>query len=105
VAPDGVAFPDGHQPWVLAFSSDCFTLGRRTLPGDPGISRQHADIIRTPEGRSVVDRGSLNGTTVNDEALAPNAPRPIGDGDRVRLGAWTMLTIRIVAAEDDDDDD
>jgi hypothetical protein len=107
VAPDGVEFPEAHEAWVLAFSSDPFTLGRRTLPGDPGISRDHADIIRTPVGLSIVDRGSLNGTTVNEDTapLTPNVPRPLKDGDSVHLGAWTMLTIRLVRTEDDDDDD
>jgi hypothetical protein len=107
VAPEGVAFPDAHEPWVLVFSSDPFTLGRRTLAGDPGISRDHADIIRTPMGLSVVDRGSLNGTTVNDDPtpLTPNIPAPLKDGDQVHLGAWTTLTIRAATAEDDDDED
>ena len=42
------------------------------------------------------DLGSTNGTMVNDNPL-PIAPReaiPLADGDRVRVGAWTTITVR-----------
>ncbi|HTN80768.1 MAG TPA: FHA domain-containing protein [Acidimicrobiales bacterium] len=105
VAPDGVAFPVDYEPWTLVFSSDRFTLGRQTLPGDPGISRRHADIIRTPEGCSVEDLESTNGTKLNDTKLTPHVAVPLCDGDRVQVGAWTTLTIQAPSEADDDDDD
>ena len=106
-APEGVDFPNDYEPWPLVFSSDRFTLGRQTLRGDPGISRRHAEIIRTVHGCSIVDLDSTNGTTLNDDAapLTPNVAVPLNDGDRVHVGAWTTLTIHAGREDDDDDDD
>uniref|UniRef100_UPI0036F1EE15 FHA domain-containing protein n=1 Tax=Fodinicola feengrottensis TaxID=435914 RepID=UPI0036F1EE15 len=47
-------------------------------------------------GWAVVDVGSANGTTLNDDptALSPNVPRPVAAGDRIHVGAWTTITLR-----------
>jgi len=101
----GVAFPTDFEPWTLTLDEPSVVLDRRSLPGDPGISRSHAELVRRPEGYLLVDCGSTNGTAVND-ALVPSSTRLLlHDGDRVQLGAWTTLTIRLVGTEDDDDDD
>jgi pSer/pThr/pTyr-binding forkhead associated (FHA) protein len=44
----------------------------------------------------VQDLGSTNGTTINDGAdpIDADAPVPLGDGDRIHLGAWTTITLR-----------
>ena len=65
-------------------------------PEDTAISHLHAVLVRAPDGSySVVDPGSTNGTTLNDDptALAVNSPVPLADGDRIHLGAWTTITI------------
>ena len=65
-------------------------------PEDPGVSHTHALLVRQPGGWAVVDLESANGTYVNDpatEPIAPNAPVPIGPGDRIYVGAWTRLTV------------
>jgi FHA domain len=66
-------------------------------PADPGISRLHAVLERRDDGSCVLrDLGSTNGTLIGD-ALAPVAPHtdvPLGDGDRIRIGAWTTITLR-----------
>jgi hypothetical protein len=66
-------------------------------PEDPGVSASHAMLLRTGATWAVVDLDSTNGTTVNDSPrpLPPNSPHPLADGDRVHLGAWTTLTIRL----------
>ncbi len=66
-------------------------------PEDPGVSAGHAMLIRTADAWAVVDLDSTNGTTVNDATrpLPPNNPHPLADGDRVHLGAWTTLTLRL----------
>lgn len=66
-------------------------------PSDPGISRLHAVIERRADGDCVVrDLGSTNGTAVNDDPapIAAHTNVPLGDGDRIRVGAWTTITLR-----------
>jgi len=36
---------------------------------DPALSRFHAQLVADPEGWKVVDRGSKNGTFLNDRRL------------------------------------
>lgn len=69
-------------------------------PEDPGVSHSHALLVDQPgTGWVVVDVGSSNGTYVNDTATAidVNVPVPVRDGDRIYLGAWTVLTVTAVA--------
>ena len=66
-------------------------------PEDPGVSHLHALLVGQDDGSwSIVDLDSANGVSVNDEPdpLRPNTPRPLADGDRVYLGAWTRITLR-----------
>ena len=68
-----------------------------TPPVDPGISRLHAVIERRDDGICVLrDLGSTNGTAVGDEpaAIAPHTDVPVSDGDRIRVGVWTTITLR-----------
>jgi FHA domain len=64
-------------------------------PTDPGISRLHAVLVGQPGGGwAVVDPGSENGTLVNDQEITTGVQVPLHDGDRIHLGAWTVITIR-----------
>jgi pSer/pThr/pTyr-binding forkhead associated (FHA) protein len=55
------------------------------------VSRQHAQIAFT-DGRWVVhDRGSANGTFVNGARVTVGAGHPLRHGDRIRLGAETLV--------------
>ncbi|MCI0383218.1 FHA domain-containing protein [Streptomyces sp. CNQ085] len=70
-------------------------LGRS--PEDPGVSHQHAVLVRQPDGGwSVVDQDSTNGTTINgaEDPIQPFVPVPLREGDRVHVGAWTTITLR-----------
>lgn len=61
------------------------------------MSHLHALLLAQADGSwSIVDLDSANGTLVNDEPnpLRPNMPRPLADGDRVYIGAWTRITLR-----------
>jgi hypothetical protein len=63
-------------------------------PLDPGISRLHAVLIADPvTGWSVIDPGSENGTIVNGNEIPTGVPVPLHDGDRIHLGAWTLITV------------
>jgi hypothetical protein len=66
-------------------------------PEDPAVSHAHALLVPGPDGGwSVVDLDSANGTYLNSSAdpIDPHVPVPLGDGDRIHLGAWTTLTVQ-----------
>jgi hypothetical protein len=64
-------------------------------PGDPGVSHLHAVLIAENDGGwTVFDPGSANGTQVNGSEIAAGSRVRLRDGDRVCVGAWTVLTIR-----------
>jgi hypothetical protein len=74
------------------------------LDGDTGVSRRHAQFVRDGDGLVVIDLSSTNGTYVvpagsqpEDEtpAVEPGISTPLNDGDRVYLGAWSRLTVRV----------
>jgi pSer/pThr/pTyr-binding forkhead associated (FHA) protein len=84
----------GRQSRTRGISPDIDLLGP---PEDPGVSHLHALLLAQPDGSwAIVDLDSANGTLVNDEPnpLSPNTPRPLADGDRVYVGAWTRITLR-----------
>jgi hypothetical protein len=62
-------------------------------PTDPGISHLHAVLLAEPVGWALLDPGSANGTLINGSELAPGQRVALHPGDRVYLGAWTVLTI------------
>ena len=64
-------------------------------PTDPGISHLHAVLIAQPDGTwSVLDPGSSNGTQLNGTDVVNGVETPLQSGDRVCVGAWTVLTIQ-----------
>lgn len=65
-------------------------------PLDPGVSAQHALLLARPDGGwELVDLDSTNGTSVGDAPapIAPHIPMALTDGDRIKLGAWTTITL------------
>jgi hypothetical protein len=98
--------PDRHFP----LHGQQVSIGRRSAtrgilpdidltgpPEDPGVSRLHALLVSDADtGWAVVDMNSANGTFLNyrKDNLRPNAPRPLANGDRIHLGAWTTITIQ-----------
>ncbi len=77
------------------------TLGRREdndyVVADPGVSRVHLRITRSPADTIVVtDLGSSSGTWVNGEAAT--AARAVVHGDRIRVGTSECLVEDPVAA-------
>lgn len=107
---DSIAFPAFCPDRFFPLHGNQITIGRRSAsrginpdidltgpPEDPGVSHLHAVLITQPDGSlSIVDVGSSNGTTVNDDKtlLRANIPRALSTGDQVHLGAWTTITVR-----------
>ncbi|HMD47147.1 MAG TPA: BTAD domain-containing putative transcriptional regulator [Acidimicrobiales bacterium] len=112
VDPEGMVFPEDPQTRRMPLIGDLVRIGRRSarrsitpeidLSGsleDVGVSHRHAVLMRQPNGSwALVDQGSTNGTFLkpDDDPVPANHRVPLHDGDRVYLGAWTMLTIQRV---------
>jgi hypothetical protein len=65
-------------------------------PRDPGVSALHALLVAQPDGGwGLVDLDSTNGTTLGDatDPVAPNTAVALAHGDRIKLGAWTTITV------------
>ena len=105
---DPVAFPQFCPERRFALTGEQVLVGRRSRsrgiepgvdltgpPEDAGVSHSHALFVATPDGWSIVDLDSANGTYLNDSAdqIPANQPVPLKVGDRVHVGAWTTLTV------------
>ena len=67
-------------------------------PVDPGVSRRHAELRRSPDGSwSVIDLDSPNGIQVNGKDVPSGTPIPVRPGDQIHLGAWTLITLTLAA--------
>jgi phosphoserine phosphatase RsbU/P len=66
-------FLHGGEERKLALHKPSFSIGRKTendlVISDPRVSREHATILREPDGFYVVDKGSKLGTFVNGERI------------------------------------
>ncbi|GAA0906177.1 hypothetical protein GCM10009559_74500 [Pseudonocardia zijingensis] len=109
--PDAAAlqFPAFSTERRFALDRPQLALGRRSRsrgiepeidlsapPVDPGVSALHALFVRRDDGGwDVVDLDSTNGTVVGagPDPIPPNTPVPLADGDVVKVGAWTTLTL------------
>ncbi|MBV6714950.1 FHA domain-containing protein [Paenibacillus chitinolyticus] len=88
---------EGRKETIL-LDTDSFIIGRGEGDVDYiedvlGISRIHAQFLRTPEGFAVKDLGSRNGTFLNDGMLVPYQMVALKDGDVVRI-IHTEFTFR-----------
>jgi len=102
-----ISFPDHVPERRFRLSGAEVRIGRRSVsrriepeidltgpPADPGVSRLHAVLVAEPDRSwSVVDAGSPNGILVNGKDVAPGQAVPLRNGDRIHLGAWTVITI------------
>ncbi|MEV1168650.1 FHA domain-containing protein [Nonomuraea sp. NPDC049784] len=103
-----MAFPPYCPERSFALAGEQVRIGRRSRarnvapeidltgpPEDPGVSHLHAVLLAQPDGSwTLVDPGSANGTQVNGKPVKLNVPVRIGPGDKIHLGAWTVITIR-----------
>jgi FHA domain len=104
------AFPAALPTVHFELTGDRATLGRvragapvevdLALTGaaaDPGVSKHHCTFERQGAQWVVRDAGSANGTWINDAAkpLPADQAHTLADGDRILIGAWTRLTVRV----------
>jgi PAS domain S-box-containing protein len=69
---------------------------------EEGVSRRHARIARSPEGKfELTDLGSTNGTYLNGARLS--GPGRLEEGDRVQLGGQCSLRFSFKESSDGDE--
>ena len=88
---------------VFALSEAAITIGRQDgntiVIDDRQLSRNHARLANGPDGPTITDLDSANGTYVNDQRI--DAPHPLHPGDRLRLGESIFLIEGTPVAEAD----
>jgi len=91
-APASLVLVQGGQPirtWPLAAAE--LTIGRAEqsdIPlADPGVSRNHARVVREGDDFIVEDLRSTNGTEVNGQ---PIRRRRLANGDLLKLASSTL---------------
>jgi len=57
---------------------------------DAGVSRLHAKLVLSGTQWMIEDLDSTNYTYVNNQKLRPDTPRPLKDGDQLRLGRFAL---------------
>jgi O-antigen/teichoic acid export membrane protein len=102
-----IAFPAYSTERRFTLTGPQLRIGRRSAarglepeidlagpPADPGVSRLHAVLIAAPDGTwEILDPGSANGTLLNGRKIATGELVTLHDGDRINLGAWTVITV------------
>jgi pSer/pThr/pTyr-binding forkhead associated (FHA) protein len=82
----------------LRLPGDGLTVGRgeasSLVIADDGLSRLHASIHSEAGRVWVLDEQSTNGTYVNGRP-ADSRGTPLADGDEIRLGNHTTITVNI----------
>jgi len=105
----GLEFPQFCPERRFPLTGAQLTIGRRSRsrgvepeidltgpPLDPGVSTLHALLVPADDGGwQVVDLASTNGTTVGEGTalIASNTRVPLADGDVIKIGAWTTITV------------
>ena len=112
-AIEGIEFPADAPARSVDLPAPQVRVGRRSRsqgtnpeidlsaePADPGVSHNHALLTLGIDGVWLIsDLGSANGTYLNDEPkpLTAGQSRPVADGDRIHVGAWTTITLHAPA--------
>lgn len=78
----------------VVLGSTIVTIGRspgnQLLLNDPRVSSHHADIRPSKEGYTITDRGSTNGTLVNEQRIDANIPYTLSLGSRIQIGGTSF---------------
>jgi pSer/pThr/pTyr-binding forkhead associated (FHA) protein len=105
---DTINFPAVYPERRIQLTGNQIVIGRHSTsrglnpqidlsgpPEDPGVSHLHAVLQSTPDGWTITDPGSTNGTTINDDTrtIEVDVAVPIRSGDRIHVGAWTTVTL------------
>jgi len=108
--------PDSPESYSVELEEgEVLAIGRKPSLGGkrklilpfPEVSGQHAEIRCKPDGWTIVDSGSTNGTTVNGNRLTPGKEYHLKTGDHVKIAHLDLLikpaVDMVFAAEEDQD--
>src|SRR5512146_600353 len=83
---------------TVALDRPVLTIGRTPENGltlaDTLVSRHHAELRLEPEGLTLTDLHSSNGTFVEGNRLPPDQPRLLSNGARIQIGPF-LLTYQV----------
>lgn len=93
----------------VPLSKGVYTIGRRPsnqiVLTDPYVSGSHAVLCVEPEGMTIEDVGSTNGTFVDETKLLPNVPAPLPYGVKVQIGQGSFYLEPATHSEDEPEDE
>jgi hypothetical protein len=89
-----IAFPlTGAEMLIGRASRQSSTHPHICISADPGVSRQHARLLRQEDGSyAILDVGSAGGTLLNGQPIQGKLT-PLRAGDVLVIGAWTRIDI------------
>ena len=80
---------------IFELKEDTMSTGRNDQHDicikDPSLSSYHCDFIHTEEGYFVCDRGSTNGTRLNNVPIEPEEMVPLKNSDLLQLGSVEVM--------------
>ncbi len=98
----------GEPPYEEILSAQNITIGRDQTNTiclmSPIISKNHALIKETPEGHTITDLKSMNGTYVNGKRIKSKEPHPLAQHDIIRFSdplanSGTLVYMPLSASE------
>jgi len=82
----GRDFPLQKPTMVIGREPSCDIALQENL-----VSRQHAHLQQSPQGWTVADLGSTNGTFINGQQIAANVATALKPGDRITIGSSVLF--------------
>ncbi|HEY9682069.1 MAG TPA: adenylate/guanylate cyclase domain-containing protein [Oculatellaceae cyanobacterium] len=92
--------PDSPEKYLVEVEeNEILQIGRKPAPDGkrklvlpfPEVSGQHAEIRCKPNGWTLVDSGSTNGTMVNGLRLTPGREYALQNGDRIQIAQYDLV--------------
>ena len=103
--PGSPEVPVGIGPFTFRLEAAASLVGRRSearaifpeiaVFWDDAVSHRHALLERDSAGLVLRDIGSANGTRLNGVEVTPMTDQRLADGDRITLGHWTCITVKV----------
>jgi len=79
---------------TVAIDRPVLSIGRTPENGlslpDTLVSRHHAELRLEPEGLTLTDLHSSNGTFIDGTRLPPNQPRLLTNGAHIQIGPFLL---------------
>ncbi len=93
--PKLVVLSEKFRGLAFELKQDSMSAGRNEQRDicikDSSISSYHCDFIHQDDGYFVCDRGSTNGTRVNNVPLEPDVMTPLKNSDLLQLGGVEVM--------------